>query len=427
MTQTSSEKQLTKGFGYKDKSGRKGYGQITDEAVQALAARIGVVRTRKLEDWELEDQRFTASRIRRIAMSSGDYNPLYLDESYAAKSPYGTLVCPPWQLTEIEVTNAARDGMPGLHAWFRETTLEWYRPILQGDCLTSEGWLIEVRVVPSRTTGKAVIHSYENVGYDDKREMVGRMYTSWHRAERSSSKDLATNQKMRGLAEYTPSDIERIKTDLRNEVRRGAEPRFWEDVEEGEELPLVVKGPTNQVQRVVGEGGGRSWARGDPGDWSHTHANVFKLFERHPGLPFIDEWGIPEVPVVIHNSNERCQRYLGLPGAYDAGYQRINWTVHMLTNWAGDRGFLHKLTIRFPTFNIMGDTTWCHGRVEGKRVEDGRHVVEIEVWNENQLGSRVTAGNAEVVLPSREDPDAALWPIPARPPDPPPVGGQATG
>jgi hypothetical protein len=99
----------------------------------------------------------------------------------------------------------------------------------------------------------------------------------------------------------------------------------------------------------------------------------------------------------------------------------------MLTNWAGDRGFLHKLTIRFPTFNIMGDTTWCHGRVEGKRVEDGRHVVEIEVWNENQLGSRVTAGNAEVVLPSREDPDAALWPIPARPPDPPPVGGQATG
>ena len=119
MTQTSSEKQLTKGFGYKDKSGRKGYGQITDEAVQALAARIGVVRTRKLEDWELEDQRFTASRIRRIAMSSGDYNPLYLDESYAAKSPYGTLVCPPWQLTEIEVTNAARDGMPGLHAWFR--------------------------------------------------------------------------------------------------------------------------------------------------------------------------------------------------------------------------------------------------------------------------------------------------------------------
>ena len=217
---------------------------------------------------------------------------------------------------------------------------------------------------------------------------------------------------MRGLAEYSPEDLMNIKADYDKEVRRGDKPRFWEDVEVGEELPFVVKGPTSQAQRGVGEGGGGGmYARGEPGDWSHTNANVFKLFERHPGLPFVNEWGIPEVPVVIHNSNERCQRYLGLPGAYDAGYQRINWTVHMLTNWAGDHGFLHKLQIRFPSFNIMGDTTWCYGRVFEKRQEDGKNIVDIEVWNDNQLGTRVTAGNAEVLLPSKADPNKLTFPV----------------
>lgn len=420
MSTSSQDQELTKGYGYKDRSGKKrGYGQITDDNVQALASRIGLVRTRGLTDWELEDMRYTAERIRRIARASGDYNPLYLDPAYARSSPYGKPVVPPWELTGIEVTNAARDGMPGLHAWFRETTLEWYRPVLEGEYLDSHAWLTDVRVVPSRTTGKAVIQEYVNVGTNDRGELAGLMFTSWHRAERQTSKEIARNEKMRGLAEYTEKEIEAIFADYGKEVRRGAEPRFWEDVEVDEEIPFVVKGPTNQAQRMVGEAGGGRFARGDPGDWSHTHANVFKLFERHPGLPFIDEWGIPEVPLVIHNSNERCQRYLGLPGAYDAGYQRINWTVHGLTNWAGDHGFLHKLTIRFPTFNIMGDTTWCYAKVVGKHVDEARHVVQLEVWNDNQLGDRVTNGSAEVILPSREKPDAKTWPIPAEPPQPP--------
>jgi acyl dehydratase len=405
----TNEAKLNKGFGYTDS---KKSGQITDEAVQALASRIGVKRTRGHADWELEDSRFTAGRIRRVALATGDYNPLYLDMEYAQKSPYGTLACPPWVLTGIEVTNAARDGMPGLHAWFRGTTLEWDRPILLGDYLTSEGVLTEVRRQKSQTTREAVIQEYINTGFNQRGEEVGRMFTSWHRAERETSKDIAINQKMRGLADYSPEDIMRIRADYQSEVRRGAEPRYWEDVTINEDLPFVVKGPTNQFQRAVGEsGGGVGFARGDPGDWSHTHANAFKLFERHPGLPFIDEWGIPEIPLVIHNSNERCQRYLGLPGAYDAGYQRINWTVHTLTNWAGDLSFLRKLTIKFPSFNIMGDTTWCYGRVFDKRVgDDGKHVVDIEIWNDNQLGQKVTSGSAEVVLPTRAAPNAPLWP-----------------
>ena len=33
---------------------------------------------------------------------------------------------------------------------------------------------------------------------------------------------------------------------------------------------------------------------------------------------------------------------IGMPGAYDQGWQRISWAGHLLTNWCGDRGFVRR-------------------------------------------------------------------------------------
>jgi hypothetical protein len=57
----------------------------------------------------------------------------------------------------------------------------------------------------------------------------------------------------------------------------------------------------------------------------------------------------------------------------------------------------------------MGDTTWCYGKVSGKRQEDGKNIIEVEVWNDNQLGTRVTEGVAEILLPSSSNPDEIVW------------------
>ena len=138
------------------------------------------------------------------------------------------------------------------------------------------------------------------------------------------------------------------------------------------------------------------------------HKLAFELFDKHPGLPFVNEQGIPEAPVAIHWSNERSQSILGLPGAYEAGYERTSWQVHMLLNWMGDDGFLHSLTQTYPTFNLLGDTTWVHGTVKEKIIKDEpidgkRHGVKIEVWTVNQRGDITTTGEAVVMLKSRSD------------------------
>jgi len=110
--------------------------------------------------------------------------------------------------------------------------------------------------------------------------------------------------------------------------------------------------------------------------------------------------------VAIHWSNERCQKILGLPGAYDAGYERLSWLVHLLMNWIGDDGFLHRLDIRFPRFNLLGDTTWCHARVTERfrldaPVDDKRHAVRLDIWTVNQNGETTTTGTAVVLLRAR--------------------------
>ena len=86
----------------------------------------------------------------------------------------------------------------------------------------------------------------------------------------------------------------------------------------------MVKGPTTEVSKFAFE----SWL--GAGGWFVGHKLAFELFDRHPGLPFVNEQGIPEQPVAIHWSNARSQSVLGLPGAYEAGYERTSWLVHML-------------------------------------------------------------------------------------------------
>jgi len=48
--------------------------------------------------------------------------------------------------------------------------------------------------------------------------------------------------------------------------------------------------------------------------------------------------------------------------------------------------------------NLIGDTTWCRGRVTARAAGGG---VTLELDGTNQRGEIIAAGTAEVVLPTR--------------------------
>lgn len=57
---------------------------------------------------------------------------------------------------------------------------------------------------------------------------------------------------------------------------------------------------------------------------------------------------------------------------------------------------------RLDGVRVLRDTTWCRGRVTDKRRDgDGRGLVDLDVWAEDQRDETTATGVATVELPTR--------------------------
>ena len=93
--------------------------------------------------------------------------------------------------------------------------------------------------------------------------------------------------------------------------------------------------------------------------------------------------------------------------AYAIGEGKGNQTAvaHAVTNWMGDDGFVKKLALNILDANWIayhGDMAWAKGKVSRKYIDKGEHLVDLELWSENQRGQLHTQGTATVRLLSRE-------------------------
>jgi hypothetical protein len=101
--------------------------------------------------------------------------------------------------------------------------------------------------------------------------------------------------------------------------------------------------------------------------------------------------------------NKEAARAQGLPYQYDVGYQRHAWQIHLLTNYAGDEGWVKKSSCQYRRFVYFSDVVWLTGKVLEKFVdEDGECCVRIETHSMNQRGEEVMPGYGIVALPSRK-------------------------
>ena len=67
----------------------------------------------------------------------------------------------------------------------------------------------------------------------------------------------------------------------------------------------------------------------------------------------------------------------------------------------GDDGFIREFWGEVRRHNLNGDTTWLKGMVSGKRREESRDLVDLELWGNDQRGERTIRGGATVVLPTK--------------------------
>jgi len=91
----------------------------------------------------------------------------------------------------------------------------------------------------------------------------------------------------------------------------------------------------------------------------------------------------------------------GVPYAFQIGKYSEMILGHLVTNWMGDDGFVKMLDFQIRHINIMGDMNWLKGKVIDKYVEKDEHLVDLEIWSENQDGLVNTKATATVRLNSR--------------------------
>lgn len=363
--------------------------EITDEAIAELKQRIGVV-------WKPRRPYFntaaTADSIRHFCEGIGDVNPLSTDPEYARRTKYGRLIAPPCFLYSVYWAAQGR-GMAGIHAWHSGDDWEFYQPILEGDLFTYTNELVDVQVKESKMAGKTVIQYHDICYYNQRGELVAKAIDWCVRAGRKASAEKGKYSDIKP-ATYSPEELQKIYSAYDAEEIRGSQPRYWEEVQIGDELTPVVKGPLS-LRDIY------AWLIGAGSPFLKAHGLALSFLKRHPGGDMVDsKTSLADVPELVHMENSRAQT-IGIPSAYDYGCQRISWLCNLLTNWMGDDGFLMRLRGELRRFNVVGDTSWLKGRVIRKYVEDDRYFVEVECWAENQRGEVTLPGKATVILPSK--------------------------
>ena len=141
-----------------------------------------------------------------------------------------------------------------------------------------------------------------------------------------------------------------------------ADQVYWDDVEEGAELPEVVKNPT--TQQLVKYAGAS-------GDYYQIHYD--KDFAKNNELD----------DVILHGALKNA--FLG----------------HLVTKWMGPEGDLKRLACQYRGMDIPGSPVTAKGVVTRKYQEQGVGLIDCDIWLENKDGEKTTPGSATVALPRR--------------------------
>lgn len=387
------------------------FSAVAEAALERSRRRIGV------------PQRILPAHIRQVhadssrhfAFGYGDDNPLYCDPDYAAETRWGTLIAPPnfiYCMGENAVTEwtpeqkQALKGDPfaGFRSYQSLVEFEYYRPLRAGDRCQ----VMRAQVGVQDGTGECGERTAQVVNdslfANGDGDIVAVHRITWVYSQPHGRAN--SGRALPDPASYSDGELAEIDAMYDAEIRRGATTRYFEDVQVGDRIEPRVKGPLVLTDIVL-------WHLG----WGmqFTPPGAFALSRRvrrkAPGLFPRNTCNIPDTVQRMHWEPERA-RELGNPTSHDYGAMRESWLSQALTDWAGDDGWLFKLSCEHRRPNYLGDASWVRGTVVDKVEIEGRCEVHLELTCENQRDEMTTTGTAVVLLPTFDGP--VKLPQPAR-------------
>lgn len=139
------------------------------------------------------------------------------------------------------------------------------------------------------------------------------------------------------------------------------ESRYWDDIEEGADLPTVTK-PMTATKVVSGAIASRDF------------------YPVHHDFHFAQKAGLKDL---IVNTPTDC--------GYISKY---------LTDWTGPEGELKRMAFRLGVPCFAGDALTISGKVAKKYTKDNQHLIDVEYALKVPFGNHCT-GMATLALPAR--------------------------
>lgn len=373
------------------------YGRITDEAVEQVRRRIGVVHPIE----EPFVRYVNSDSIRHAARAIGDANPLWIDAAHGRASRFGRCVAPPALLYGVTWGSwdmRRGEGLPGVHGLHASDHWFYHRPLLDGDEVRATKAMIALDERTGAYAGRSLMQRREFRYYNQRDELVARCVMSAVRTERHEGKDRGKYASI-PKARYTDDEIRAIDDAVAAEQVRGAQARLWEDVTVGEPMQPIVRGPLTVSDMIA-------WMMGVGSPHIRSGQYWLQYRRQSPKIAVPDpDTRIPQAVERVHWDPFMAAE-IGMPAPYDYGSQRGAWASHLVTNWAGDDGWVCEVFAKYRGMNFLGDTVWISGTVvdRWRGAATGIGYVACELHGRNQRGEDIMPGTAVVALPSRGAP-----------------------
>jgi len=390
--------------------------ELTDDDLERAKLLIGVdtaSRSRELNSVTSSDA------LRNWALGVGDDNPLYADEEYGIGTRWGSQIGHGTQAGHVktpmlgdpvpeEIKQQTKGLFRGVHVFVSGGSWDWFRPVRPDERIYSFAGEESLEVKKSEFAGRSAVQVRRDVAINQFGEVIGIYRILRILTERKTARTRGKYADIEA-AQYTDEDYERIDAIYAEETARGAEPRYFEDVRVGDRLQPMVKGPLTVTEMIAFHAGGYGFV-----PYGLRSSRVgYQNRKRIAPFYIKNEQGVWDVAQRLHWDSQWAKA-IGNPMAYDYGVMRQCWFYHQLSDWAGDDGFIEKMSDSIRKFNYMGDTQFLTGEVVATREENGRFLVDLQLRMVNQRDLETAQCTATVALPSRLH---GLSPLPGVPVD----------
>ena len=312
-----------------------------------MKPKSGVIKDLGRTSWVSE---VTTDAVRHFAWGIGDNNPLWVDQDYGPPSGLTTTVAPPSFAYAIDETTVA----PGFNEYerhYEKVKWKWFHRLEIGDRTSAESKILG----EDHDSAADVIWQHGETSF----HCSGKGVVAKANVTTRRDKKELTPVDERDEIKYTPEQLSEIEEAILHEKCRGASPRYWEELSVGDPLGIVTKGPLSIMDIVA-------WCAGTMGS--------------------------PD--------NQKGFSTGGLDDQTATGPQLAAWVMHLLTNWMGDNGFLHELTVTFSGLPSLGSTTTISGSVSSTFMDEKKCFCEITFTCLLQNGELIANGIALIGVPN---------------------------